>query len=712
MNDHNPAKKLQFWHWNKLPIIIQSETAECGLACLAMVANYYGYRTDMLSLRRQFNMSIEGVTLHDVMQFADKLALSTRPLRIELNDLVDIKKPCILHWDMNHFVVLKKVDSKHIVIHDPAIGERKLTLAQASKHFTGVALELSPTKDFIKKDKKQTLKFSDFWTRITGLNSSLLLIFSLSLLLQIFALSTPYYIQLVIDEVIISADTSLLVILAIGFFLILIFEAITTALRGLTLLHFGNLLNIQLGSNLFHHLIRLPLEYFEKRHMGDIVSRFNSLQQVKELLTTGVIETIIDGLMAVITLMMIFFYSPKLSFVVLLIIVIYAAVRIAMYRPFRAISEQEIVAKAEENSNFMESVKGIQAIKLFGSEASREGQWQNRYANAINQNIRLGNYEVSYHVINRFLFGLENIVVIYLAAMLVIKGGFSIGMLFAFMAYKNQFMDKMSKLIDKIIEFKMLSLHFERLSDIALSEKECLKLENTITHDIKGKITIKGLFFKYSDVTEDILKNINLEIFPGESVAITGPSGCGKSTLLKLMLGLSSVDRGEILIDGIPMNKLGKSQYRKQISAVMQNDELLSGSVLDNIAFFETPVDLSWAINCAKLSAINEDIINMPMGYDSLVGDMGSNLSGGQKQRILLARALYKKPKILFMDEATSHLDLKLENDISQAIRNLNITRVIIAHRKETISTADREIRLLEQLTVQNDSISKEEIIV
>ncbi|CCQ11310.1 Putative secretion ATPase [Pseudoalteromonas luteoviolacea B = ATCC 29581] len=690
----NPSDKLEFWSSNALPLILQSEAAECGLASLAMVAGYHGYHTDLVSLRQRFSISIEGCTLLDIMHFAEKLGMATRPLRIELDELELLQTPSILHWDMNHFVVLKKATSKKVVIHDPANGEKTYTLAEASKHFTGVALEVVPTKQFEKQEKQPSLRFSDFWDRISGLKRSLLLIFSLSLLLQVFTLASPYYIQLVIDDVILSGDTSLLTVLAVGFFLVLGFEIATNALRGFTLLHFGNQMNIQLGANLFHHLVRLPLTYFEKRHMGDIVSRFGSLQQVKQLLTQGVIEALIDGLMALVTLGMIFFYSPMLSLVVLGAVLLYALVRIVLYRPFRNISEQEIMARAEENSNFMETVRGIQTIKLFGSEVKREGQWQNRYAKAINQNIRLGNFNIGYDAINRALFGIENIIVIFLAAKLVIAGGFSTGMLFAFMAYKRQFIDKTAKLIDKFIEFKMLGLHFDRIADIALTEREQLEPVQFKAHRVVGKIQLRNVAFRYSDATPNVLNNVNLTIHAGESVAITGPSGCGKSTLLKIMLGLVKPSSGDVLIDDVPLNSIGARQYRLQIAAVMQDDELLSGSVADNIAFFESPIDMERVVYCAELASIHDDISAMPMGYDSLIGDMGSSLSGGQKQRIILARALYKQPQILFMDEATSHLDTKLEADINEAVSRLKITRVIIAHRKETIASADREIKL------------------
>lgn len=690
----NVAEKLQFWKPDRLKVIRQSEGAECGLVCLTMIADYYGYKTTLGEMRQHFHLSINGATLHDLMQFATKLNLSSRPLRIELDDLEKLQTPCILHWDLNHFVVLKSVNKNKVTIHDPGAGEVSLSMDEVSQHFTGVALELTPTHEFQTKKEKTRLKFSDFWSKITGLKSSLTLIFVLTLLIQIFTLASPYYMQLVIDDVILTSDTSLLLILAIGFFLVLLFEIATTALRGFSLLHFSNTMNLHLGANLFHHLIRLPMTFYEKRHIGDIISRFGSLQSIRQLLTQGVIEVVLDGLLAIVTLIMILFYSAKLTLVVILAVAVYTLIRLAMYYPFRKISEAEIVAKAEEQSNFMETVRGMQTVKLFGAEIKREGIWQNFYSNAINESIKLGHLQISYTAINRFLFGLENIIVIYLAAELVLEGGFSTGMLFAFMAYKLQFMTKMSNLVEKMIQFKMLGLHFERLADIALTSKEKLLPDSVKKHEVEGKIEIKDLSFRYSDATPLVVDNLSLSIKAGESVAITGPSGCGKSTLLKLMLGLTTPDSGQIYVDDVPLEQIGAQQYRQQIAAVMQNDELLSGSVADNIAFFDPNIDMERVYQCATDASIHDDISKMPMAYNSLIGDMGSSLSGGQKQRVLLARALYKKPKILFMDEATSHLDAKLEEDINNAISSLDITRVIIAHRKETVQSADREIRL------------------
>lgn len=691
-------EKLRTWSGRRLPMIVQTEATECGLACVAMVASMHGYQTDLNSLRQRFSLSLEGCTLLDLMHIAEQLQLSSRPLKIELEELSDLATPCILHWDLNHFVVLKSVNAQHCIIHDPALGVRRISLTEVSKSFTGIALELTPTATFTAEQAKQSLTFSSFFSKITGLKQSLGLLLSLSVFLQLFILASPYYIQLVVDAVIISNDGQLLLVLALGFALLLLFNVATNALRSLVLLNFSSQLSVQLASNLFHHLVRLPLTYFEKRHMGDLVSRFGSLRQLRELLTTGIIEAIIDGFMALGVLCMIFFYSPLLSLVVLVAVLAYCALRLALYQSLRLASEQQILALAGEQSNFMETIRAIQTVKLFGFESQREAIWQNHYVKATNRTITLGKYEISYQIMNKLLFGTENIVVIYLAAELVMVGSFTTGMLFAFIAYKAQFMERMSKLIEKLIEYRMLSLHFERIADIALTAKEQTYPPQPMLHKVAGNICLQQVSFSYSSVAEPVLYNLALQINAGESVAIIGPSGCGKSTLMKLLLGLLTPTEGEILIDDIPLVKLGLAQYRQQVAAVMQEDRLLGGTIEDNITFFSEKIDVEKLTRCAQMAAIHQDICQMPMGYKSLIGDMGSALSSGQKQRLILARALYREPKILFMDEATSHLDIVTESVVNQAMKKLNITRVVIAHRPETIKAADRVIDLTQLL--------------
>ncbi|MEP1554915.1 MAG: peptidase domain-containing ABC transporter [Paraglaciecola sp.] len=700
------VEQLNFYGNKRLPIIQQTESAECGLACMAMVASYYGHKTSLNMLRRQHQVSLKGSTLKGLTELASKLGLSYRAIKCDVEMIKNLATPCILHWNMNHFVVLKKVNKNSITIHDPALGERKLSYTQISESFTGVALELSPSNSFEKKSEPEKAKFSSFWSDISGLKKSLFTIFTFSMLLQVFILATPLYMQIVVDDVLLSNDYSLLNILAMGFMIILLLQAASTAMRSLIIMLLGNQLSLQMNANLVSHLFKLPIDYFEKRHIGDVVSRFRSLEALKNLLTSTLIESLVDGIVVIGLLVMMYIYSIELLIVVSLASLLYLLVRVTMYSKFRDVSRENIVAGASKDSNFMESVRGMQSIKLFSKEADRLNLFNNFNVDTANTSIKVERLKVVFTWSSMLIFGVENIFVIYLGAEMVMENILSIGMLLAFVAYKMQFESKVNNLIDKYIEFKMSALHLERLADIVMEDQE--QHLGTLDEQLKveGGITVKGVNFSYSEEEDSILKDIDFSIKPGESVAIVGPSGCGKSSLIKVMLGLLQPNQGQILLDGRDIRKVGLLNYRANVASVMQNDRLLSGTIFENITFFSPEADTQWVEECARTSGIHQDILKLPMGYQSLIGDMGSSLSGGQIQRLLLARALYRKPKVLFLDEATSSLDLRLEKHVNDAIKDMNITRIIIAHRPQSIMSADRIIKLGNGQCVE---LSKEE---
>lgn len=658
-----PIELLEFSANRRVPLIMQTELTECGLACLAMVACYHGNKIDLTSIRKLQTTNFNGMNLQQMSALANNLGLASRALKCPLEEIKKLALPCIIHWDLNHFVVLTKVHRKYVLVNDPAFGSRKMSIANFSEHYTGIILELTPTSNFKKCDQRTKMQIRQLWSKITGLKSNLVALFSLSVLLQFFALANPYYLQWVVDEVLISYDKSLLTVLAIGFGLLVVLGVMSGSIRSYLVLRLSNMMGMQMGVNLLRHLLRLPMEYFEKRHIGDIVSRFGSLGVIRERLTTGLIETIIDGIMSLTVLIVMLVYSIQLTLVVLCAVLLYAALRLLSYPILKRNSVELIQAEAKEDSNFLENIRGIQTIKLHTSESTRQSLWQNRYAEVINYDIKIGKLNIGFNFANSIIFGFENIIIIYLAALTVMSGGLTVGMLFAFMAYKGQFINHITSFIEQLIAFKMLKIHVERLSDITMTEIES-DLESKIDFDndnIDGEITLENISFRYSDNEAWVLKDCNFIINKGESVAITGRSGCGKSTLMKLMLGLLKPTEGRILIDGQDIKNIGLLQYRNFIASVMQNDTLLSGSIMDNITFFDPEADLVRMRECAKLAAIEDDINKMSMGYNSLVGDMGNQFSGGQIQRLLLARALYKQPKILFLDEATSHLDIKNE---------------------------------------------------
>jgi len=581
------------------------------------------------------------------------------------------------------------------VIHDPATGKRFFPISEASKHLTGVALELSPSEDFLPKDERAQLPFSTFWTQLRGSLPTFVQILILSFVLELFVIASPFYLQLAVDEVIARGDVDLLIVLALGFGLLTAIKVASSAIRSLIILIVQNMLHFQIGARLFHHLIRLPIAFFEKRHIGDVLSRFTSIEPIRSVLAEGIISSVIDGLMALVTLAMIFVYSTQLAVVVLAAFVLYAAVRLGLYRLLRERSLAAIEAKAQENSSFIETMRAIQSLKIFNRESDREAQWLNRYTDVVSANVRLGRARIAFTTINEVLFGLETIVTIYLAARLALNNSLTIGMIFAFMSYKQHFTDKAVQLVEKALDFRMLELHLERLADIALSPLERGHDQLlSYTRQIDGRIELRNVFFQYAEAEPFVLEDISFTIEPAEFVTITGPSGGGKTTLIKIMIGLLQPTRGEVLIDGTPLSMIGPRAYREHVGAVMQEDQLLSGSIADNICFFDSSFHKERMIQCAQLAGIHDEIMAMPMSYNSLVGDMGSSLSGGQKQRVLLARALYRQPRILFLDEGTAHLDVDNERHINSSLKDLRITRVSVAHRPDIGNGADRILRI------------------
>lgn len=699
--------KVSFGFGGHLPVVLQTEPTECGLACLAMIASYHRHHIDLTNLRRRFQVSLKGVTLAGLIHVARQLDMSTRPLKLDLGHLRELRMPCILHWDFNHFVVLKKVGATSVVIHDPARGVRKLSFEEVSASFTGVALEAWPSADFQPRRAVPQLPLRALMGRITGLVASCAQIMVLAVALEVFALVAPFFMQWVIDNVIVSADRDLLATLAVGFGLLMLMQQAVGAMRSWAVLYLGTTLSLQWRANVFSHLIRLPVQYFEKRHLGDVVSRFGATEQIQHTLTTSFIEAILDGVMTVVTLTMMFLYSAKLGGIAVAAMALYALSRWAWYRPLRHATEEQLVHAARQQSHFLETVRGVKAIKLFQRQDERRASWLALLVDQINAELRTQRLQLLYKVLNGLLFGVENILIIWLGAHLVLDGNFSVGVLIAFMAYKNQFDTRVSALIDKGFELKMLRLQGERLADIVLTEPEesteldCPDESDTLT----ASIEVRGLRYRYADQEPLVLDGISLTFAEGESVAITGPSGCGKTTLLNVLLGILPASEGEIFVGGRPIRQVGVEPFRKMIGTVLQDDVLFAGSIADNISFFDPAPDYPWIVQCANIAAIATDIARMPMAYNTLVGDMGTVLSGGQKQRVLLARALYKRPKILILDEATSHLDVAKEQQVNASIKSLNMTKIIIAHRPETIETADRVIVLVGGQVAQDSSL-------
>lgn len=678
-----------------MKIVRQSEAAECGLACLAMAANAHGARVDLCGLRAQFGLSLRGATLKDMMGIADALGFGSRALRLEPASLRKLKLPAILHWDMNHFVVLKSVGRRCVIV-DPARGAQRMTLTELGQHFTGVALELTPTTSFARPVMQARVRLSDLWGRMTGWKRAALQLVVLSILLQLAAVAFPFFLQLAVDQAITNMDMDFMLLLALGFGGLHLVNALTTGLRSWVLLSLGQTMSFQIVGNVVRHLFRLPADYFERRHIGDIMSRVGSVTPIQSALTQSVVASFIDALMLIVTAVVIFVYAWQLAVIVVLGTLLYLVLSLALYPVMRAREEDEIAARASEQTYLLESIRAARTIKVFGAEAQRETRWRNLFTDVINAGVRMGRLDIALMVSQTLIFGLQTVLVVFLGARMVVNGdGFSVGMLFAFMTYRQQFADRAISLVQHAIEFRMLGIHLERLADIVQAEPEPLRLPMLMDQSpCAGGLTLDKVSYRYGASEPYVLEDLSLDVRRGEFVAIEGASGAGKSTMLKIMLGLATPNAGEMRVDGVPLAQFGLVRWRAGLGVVAQDDTLLSGTLADNIAFFDPALDMARVQRCAEAAQVHDDIARMPMGYLSLVGDMGAALSGGQQQRILLARALYRRPRVLILDEGTANLDVESERAIADLIQGMSMTRIVVAHRPALLERADRVVRL------------------
>lgn len=692
----------------RVPRILQTEAAECGLACVGMIAGFHGNHQSLASLRGRFPVSLKGATLATLIHVASQLGLASRPVKAELGALGKLALPCILHWDFNHFVVLTAINGRWATVVDPAHGARKIAISELSASYTGVALELWPTPDFQTANNARPVRLRELTGRISGLGAAFSQVLLLALALEVLTVVQPFFLQWVVDHVLNTGDRDLLTTLALAFGLMMVMLQLTSVARSWMLLYLGTTLNLQWRTNVFTHLLRLPVAYFERRHLGDVVSRFGAIDAIQRTVTTSFMEALLDGVVMGITLVLMFLYSPPLAWIALGAMALYGLARWAGYASLRYATEEHIIHAAKEQTHFLETVRGVKTIKLFQHQDDRRSRWLALLVNEINADLRVQKWTLFFRTFNGLLFGVSSIAVLWLGARLVLDGQFTVGALLAFIVYKTLFDRRVAALLDKLVDVKMLRLQGERLADIVRETPEpadalfAATLADTSDDSSSEEggvrrapvIEVRNLRFRYSPQEPYVLDDVSLRIESGESVAITGPSGGGKTTLINILLGILTPTDGEVLVDGVPVRGVGAASLRRLAGTVLQDDVLFAGSIADNISFFDPRFDAERAHRCARIAAIHDDIIAMPMGYNTLVGDMGTVLSGGQKQRVLLARALYKQPLLLFLDEATSHLDIARERVVNTAISRLSMTRVIVAHRPDTIAAAGREIML------------------
>lgn len=678
-----------------LPMIFQTESSECGLACISMLASYFGQRIGIRELREIYKLSTAGASIKDLMAATKRIGLRCRPLKVELDDLIHLELPAILHWDLDHFVVLQKISNRGLVVHDPAVGVRNYSKSEIGIHFTGVAIEVKKTRGFVVKNGQQRFTLRQLFEPGVGFYKVMTQVFAISILIQLLSILTPLYLQLIIDQGLNLRDESLVFLLTILFTLAVFAKTIIVYVRSLILLQFSNQFGFQLAESTFHHLIRLPLSYFEKRQMGDIISRFSALENIKQLVTREMIIVVVDGVFSLVTLVLLYSYSPFLCALALVAIGLFCVLRGVSIGQEKTLREEALVASAKQQTSFMGNIRSISTTKINGIEQECEHDWLSSYANSINSAYHLSSFQLSINTVQSLMFGVEHMLTIYFGAMLVFSQALTIGQLIGFIFLKAHFVGSITAMVPKLAELKLMSLELERLSDITLQEKE-LRKENEsllqLTYD--ATLTVKGLSFSYAYNLPNVLSNVNCELGAGESLGICGQSGCGKSTFLKLLLNFEEAESGNILFGGRALSTFSMQDRRGYLAAIMHGETLLSGSLAYNINLSLEEFDGPKLLEVCELVGIADLIRELPMGFSTQIGELGLLFSAGQVQRLLLARALYFKPRILLLDEALSHLSEQAALDLLAMIRESGITLILVSHRTALLRTTDKQLSL------------------
>jgi ATP-binding cassette subfamily B protein RaxB len=671
-------------------MVYQVERSECALACIAMIADYHGCGTDLPHLRMLHPGSARGTTFSRIIDVAGAIGLTARPLKAELHELHRLRLPAILHWEFNHYVVLREVNKHGLVVLDPARGIERHDWEAAGRKFTGAALEFEKGPTFQPAPVPKRLSLRRLLGHAAGLRRSLAHIFALALVLEALNLVLPQFSRIIVDQVIADADRDLFLVSVLGFSAILLAHSVTMGLRSWTLIWINNRLNLGWTANVFRHLMRLPQDYFQNRHLGDIASRFGAINVIQQALTSQFVTVILDGLMAVGSLVFLFLFNAKLTSVLLAVVSAYAISRYFYFRALGSANVRTLTIQARQQSVFLESVRGIETLRSANKTSLQSTRYLNLCVDYANASVKMQKIGAAFGVASSFVAGSQRIAVVAIAALLAIDGRFTAGLLIAFSSYADMFSTRVCSLVDYAVQLRLLRAQADRLADIVNASQESGRAPSFAGTLPDFGITLRDVGFRYSSGDPWILQGVSLDIRPGEHVAIIGASGEGKTTLLKILMGAIDPTVGTVSVGGVELRALGKERFRDAIGCVFQEDRLFAGTIAENIAFFDPEAVLGRVEESAKMAGIHDDIVAMPMGYRTLVGDMGSALSGGQQQRIVLARALYRMPKALFLDEATSHLDVASEKRITANVARLNMTRIVVAHRTETIAASER----------------------
>lgn len=672
----------------RLPVVRQVTETECGLACVAMLATYFGCQIDLATLRRRFTVSQRGVTLTDIVRQLRELKLSSRAIRCSRAELAELRLPCVLHWQFSHFVVLDRVERGGVTIHDPSRGRRFIANTELSEAFTGIALEVTPADGFTRTPPPPQLKLLQLLTRDALPMSTFAATIVLALIAEVLMLSSPYLLQLIIDEVIVKQDSDLLQVVALSFSLLLLLQISTTALRKLTVQFLSHASAHDLATRVMAKLFRLPVRYFMERQLGDVQHRLQAVARLQNFIVQSLPALLLDVLFVCIIAMLMLLYEPLVTLLVIGVIMLWCGWRRLIRTASGRHAENIASTEACVQTHLLESLRCIHTIKSAAGEASRQSEWQARLVDSIGARMRAGNLQIVDAAVQQTLFQGVRIAAVVLLAHRALQGSLSVGMISAYVAYLGMLLARSGSAIDRLFEYRLLDVPLARLADIVFATDEPDVAFRTARP--VEEVLVEGASFAYTATEADVLRDCSLQVRAGTFVVIAGASGCGKSTLLELLAGNETLLRGRISFSGLAISQWSLESLRAQLALVSQHDALLQGSLMANIALFAAEPDTAAVRRAARQACIADDIERLPMGYHTRAGDLGVALSQGQIQRLLLARAFYRRPRLLLLDEVTNGLHRDLEAKVIASIAGFPATRIVVTHSQALIRAAEQ----------------------
>ncbi|MFO7568147.1 MAG: peptidase domain-containing ABC transporter [Enhygromyxa sp.] len=675
----------------RLEHIQQLTAADCGAACLAMVLRYHGRDVAPDQLQDATGAGRDGVSALDILRAARSFGLRGRGVRIEaLDDLELVPRGAVLHWEFNHFVVFDHLDrrGRGVVILDPAHGRRRVSAVEFDRACTGVALLLEPSETFTPDQRRRPL-VRRYFTQILSYPALWSRALLMSVLIQLLALGLPLLTTLLVDRIIPRRDFDLLWVLLAGLAMMVVFQFVSSLVRANVLVQLRTLLDAKLTVGFLDHLVDLPYSFFQRRSTGDLLMRLASNATVREILTSGALSAVLDGSLVSIYLLLLMWVSPVMGAVVLGL----AAVQLSLYWATRRVQHElmseSLAVQARTSSYEVELLAGIETLKSMGAEYRAVDRWSNLFVDSLNVSLRRGRLDALVSSLLGAFAIAAPLVILATGSLLVLRGSVGLGAMLGLSALGAGVLGPISALVNVALRFQVLGSYLERIEDVMQTEPEQDSRTVVRAPRLRGRIEAEELEFGYANNSPPAVRSVSVTIEPGQFVAVVGTSGAGKSTLAKLLVGLYRPQQGRIRYDGLDLANLELRSVREQLGIVTQGCDLFGGSIRDNIALGRPNMGLDAIVDAARRAAIHDDIVAMPMGYETVLADGGGSLSGGQRQRLALARALASEPAIVLLDEATSNLDSVTEAAIQRSLAQLRCTRIVIAHRLSTVVDAD-----------------------